>query len=104
MGHDSAVHNGAPGDRGGSDAGHTIKGGPGADDKPWSAGRRTSVGKYNFEGLSLPRGPLVREDESGRVHVRVTGQERRLPSGSQQGVFVVTGELSAEGVAKWLKP
>jgi hypothetical protein len=35
----------------------------------WGARRRPSVGEHKLEGLSLPRRPLVWEDESRRVYV-----------------------------------
>jgi hypothetical protein len=62
-------HSGAPGDRCGARAGNAIKDCLGADDEPRGARRWSSVGKYNFEDLSLPRRPLVREDESRHVYV-----------------------------------
>jgi hypothetical protein len=37
-------------------------------DGSWSARRWPSVGEYNVEGLSLPRRPLVWQDESGGVY------------------------------------
>ena len=40
---------------------------PSADD-PRSAGRWPSMGEYRLKGLSLPWRPLVREDQSRRVH------------------------------------
>lgn len=44
------------------EAGH-----PGANGSR-GAGHRPSVGEYSFKGLSLPRRPLVRKDESRRVY------------------------------------
>jgi hypothetical protein len=60
----SALRNRA-GDRCGSCPGSsTLKTDHPSADGSWSARRWPSVGEYSFEGLSLPRRPLVWEDES----------------------------------------
>jgi hypothetical protein len=64
VGYGSALRNRA-GDRCGSCPGSgTLKTDRPSADGSWSARRWPSLGEYSFEGLSLPRRPLVWEDES----------------------------------------
>ena len=56
---------------------------------------RPGVGEHRQQGLSLQRQPLVRPDKVGRIHVRIGGEDGRLPRGAEQGLHVVAASRSS---------